>query len=35
VMLNRGMRLESVPVTFEGPNFSDIAPETGNTLVAY
>jgi murein DD-endopeptidase MepM/ murein hydrolase activator NlpD len=35
VMLNRGMRLESVPVTFEGPNYSEIAPATGNTLTAY
>ena len=35
VMLNRGMRLESVPVEFEGSNFSAIAPQTGNMLVAY
>lgn len=35
VMLNRGMRLESVPVTFEGPNFSEVRPATGNTLTAY
>lgn len=35
VLLNRGMRLESVPVTFEGPNYSNVAPATGNTLIAY
>ena len=35
VMVNRGMRLESVPVMFEGSNFSAIEPATGNTLVAY
>lgn len=35
VMLNRGMRLESVPVTFEGPNLSEIAPATGTSLTAY
>jgi len=35
VMLNRGMRLESVPVTFEGPNSSEVAPATGSSLTAY
>jgi murein DD-endopeptidase MepM/ murein hydrolase activator NlpD len=35
VMVNRGMRLESVPVTFEGPNFTEIEPTTGNSLFAY
>ena len=35
VMLNRGMRLHSVPVLFEGPNSSEIAPVTGSTLFAY
>lgn len=35
VMVNRGMRLVSVPVSFEGPNASAVAPKTGNTLVAY
>lgn len=35
VMLNKGLRLESVPVVFEGPNNSQIVPETGNKLVAY
>ena len=35
VLVNRGMRLESVPVTFEGANYSEVEPATGNTLVAY
>lgn len=35
VLINRGMRLESVPVVFEGPNFAEVVPATGNTLVAY
>jgi murein DD-endopeptidase MepM/ murein hydrolase activator NlpD len=35
VMVNRGMRLESVPVVFEGPNLTSVTPATGNTLVAY
>lgn len=35
VMVNRGMRLVSVPVLFEGPNLTSIEPVTGNTLVAY
>lgn len=35
VMVNRGLRLESVPVRFEGPNFAEIEPATGNTLIAY
>jgi len=35
VMLNRGMRLESVPVTFEGPNQSAVQPVTGSPLIAY
>jgi murein DD-endopeptidase MepM/ murein hydrolase activator NlpD len=35
VMVNRGMRLESVPIVFEGPNFSEVVPATGNTLSAY
>ena len=35
VMVNRGMRLESVPVVFEGPNYSEIVPATGNSLFAY
>ncbi len=35
VMRNRGLRLESVPVVFEGPNSSVIAPVTGLQLTAY
>jgi murein DD-endopeptidase MepM/ murein hydrolase activator NlpD len=35
VLLNRGMRLESVPVLFEGVNNSAVEPATGDTLVAY
>lgn len=35
VMLNRGMRLESVPVVFEGPDATPVTPATGATLVAY
>lgn len=35
VMQNKGMRLESVPVVFEGVNSAEIAPATGNVLTAY
>ena len=35
VLQNKGMRLESVPVVFEGPNLSEIAPAAGNILAAY
>ena len=35
VMLNRGLRLESVPVTFEGADASAITPTTGQSLTAY
>ena len=35
VLLNVGMRLESVPVVFEGPNYQEIQPATGNMLTAY
>lgn len=35
VMINRGMRLEAVPIVFEGPNLSEITPATGNVLFAY
>lgn len=35
VMVNRGMRLVSVPIMFEGPNLTSIEPVTGNTLLAY
>jgi murein DD-endopeptidase MepM/ murein hydrolase activator NlpD len=35
VLRNRGMRLESIPVVFEGPNGVDISPEYGQELAAY
>ncbi len=35
VLRNAGMRLESVPVLFEGPNSSTVAPATGKLLMAY
>jgi len=35
VLANRGMRLESVPVEFEGPNFAGASISTGEMLVAY
>lgn len=35
VLRNRGLGIESLPVTFAGPNGSEIAPETGGQLVAY
>ena len=35
VLANRGLRLESLPVVFEGPNEAEIAPEAGKQLVAY
>jgi murein DD-endopeptidase MepM/ murein hydrolase activator NlpD len=35
VMVNRGMRLVSVPVFFEGPNAAALEPATGNILSAY
>ena len=35
VLLNRGARLTSVPVVFEGPNSLPIGPQTGRRLVAY
>ncbi|MEX0976206.1 MAG: M23 family metallopeptidase [Woeseia sp.] len=35
VLRNRGMGAESVPVVFEGPNGSELTPETGNNLSAY
>ena len=35
VLLNVGMRLESVPVVFEGPNYQEIQPAAGNMLTAY
>jgi len=35
VMVNRGMRMASVPVLFEGPNQAPTEPITGNALLAY
>ena len=35
VMQNKGLRVESIPIEFEGPNNSAVVPETGNDLVAY
>jgi murein DD-endopeptidase MepM/ murein hydrolase activator NlpD len=35
VLRNVGMRMESVPVVFEGPNSREIPPAAGNTLTAY
>lgn len=35
VLHNRGMGTESLPVVFEGPNGSEVAPETGVELVAH
>jgi len=35
VLRNVGMRLESVPVTFEGRNASSIVPVSGESLTAY
>ena len=35
VLRNMGMRIESVPVNFAGPNSAEIQPTTGNSLTAY
>jgi murein DD-endopeptidase MepM/ murein hydrolase activator NlpD len=35
VIRNIGMRVESVPVVFEGANGSEVSPETGMQLTAY
>lgn len=35
VLRNRGLRLESVPIVFEGANGRSVTPETGVALVAY
>ncbi len=35
VLRNMGMRMESVPVSFEGPNSAEVQPTAGNTLTAY
>ncbi len=35
VLQNLGMRLEALPVVFEGPNSQEIVPAAGNVLSAY
>lgn len=35
VLQNLGLRIESVPVTFEGPSNAEIVPAAGNVLSAY
>jgi hypothetical protein len=35
VLRNRGLGIESLPVTFAGPDASEFAPQTGGELVAY
>lgn len=35
VLVNKGMRLVSVPIWFEGPSLAPIEPITGNSLRAY
>jgi len=35
VQRNAGMRIEALPVEFEGPNSRSIVPATGNVLTAY
>jgi len=35
VLVNRGMRLVSKPVMFEGPELTPVQPTTGNLLLAY
>ena len=35
VLRNAGMRIESVPVVFEGPNRAPIVPATGKNMTAY
>ncbi len=35
VLRNVGMRIESVPVVFEGPNYREIPPAVGKPLTAY
>jgi murein DD-endopeptidase MepM/ murein hydrolase activator NlpD len=35
VLQNVGMRIESVPITFEGPNSAEIQPAAGKSLTAY
>ncbi len=35
VLRNAGMRVESVPIKFEGPNSAEIQPTAGDALTAY
>ena len=35
VLRNAGMRIESVPIKFEGPNSAEIQPTAGDALTAY
>ena len=35
VMRNKGLRVESLPVVFEGRNNAEVVPATGDNLVAY
>ena len=35
VQRNTGMRIEALPVVFEGPNSRSILPATGNVLTSY
>ena len=35
VVRNIGLRVESLPIVFEGPNGSEVVPETGARLTAY
>ena len=35
ILQNVGMRMDSVPIVFEGPNSREIRPATGSTLTAY
>lgn len=35
VLQNSGLRLEAVPIVFEGPNSAEITPAAGNILTAY
>lgn len=35
VLVNRGLRMASLPVVFEGPNEAEVTPEMGMQLVAY
>jgi murein DD-endopeptidase MepM/ murein hydrolase activator NlpD len=35
VLRNNGMRVESLPIVFEGPNGAEVEPKSGQELVAY